>query len=219
MNPPFADGDAHLLKAIEIQRRSGGMIRCILNAETIHNPHTNRRRFLLRKLTELEAEIEYSEGAFSDSERRTDVEVALIKINIPAPKRESTIFDRLRWAAEVDEPTPSDVTKITVAGFTGQIVSRFNVEVDAGIELIREYEAMQPYILEDFDNSKYGNYPTLTLCVGEPGRLARGNVPGINGYLRLVRTKYWEALFSNKEFVGKLTSNLREAYMKKSAHG
>ena len=58
MNPPFADGDAHLLKAIELQRRSGGMIRCILNAETVRNPYTNRRRFLVRKLTELEAEIE-----------------------------------------------------------------------------------------------------------------------------------------------------------------
>ena len=214
MNPPFADGDAHLLKAIEIQRRSGGMIRCILNAETIRNPYTNRRRFLVRQLMDLEAEIEYVDGAFSDSERRTDVEVALIKINIPIPKRESTIFDRLRRAAEVDEPTPSDVTEMTVADFIGQIVSRFNVEVDAGIELIREYEAMKPYILESFEASRY-NYPTMTLCVGEPGRLSRGNVPSINEYLRLVRTKYWEALFSNKEFVGKLTSNLRDEYMKK----
>ncbi len=214
MNPPFADGDAHLLKAIELQRRGGGMIRCILNAETIRNPYTNRRRFLVRKLQELEAEIKYVEGAFSDSERRTDVEVALISINIPAPKRESTIFDRLRRAAEVDEPTPNDVTEMTVADFMGQIVSRFNVEVDAGIELIREYEAMKPYILESFEASSY-NYPSMTLCVGEPGRLSCGSTPSVNEYLRLVRTKYWEALFSNKEFVGKLTSNLREEYMKK----
>ena len=139
MNPPFADGDAHLLKAIELQRRGGGMIRCILNAETIRNPYTNRRRFLVRKLQELEAEI---------------------SINIPAPKRESTIFDRLRRAAEVDEPTPNDVTEMTVADFMGQIVSRFNVEVDAGIELIREYEAMKPYILESFEASSY-NYPSM----------------------------------------------------------
>jgi hypothetical protein len=184
MNPPFADGDAHLLKAIELQRRSGGMIRCILNAETIRNPYTNRRRFLVRKLQELEAEIKYVEGAFSDSERRTDVEVALITINIPAPKRESTIFDRLRRAAEVDEPTPNNVTEMTVADFMGQIVSRFNVEVDAGIELIREYEAMKPYILESFEASNY-NYPSMTLCVGEPGRLSRGSTPSINEYLRL----------------------------------
>ena len=102
----------------------------------------------------MEAEIKYVEDAFSDSERRTDVEVVIITINIPAPNRESTIFDRLRRAAEVDEPTPNDVTEMTVADFMGQIVSRFNVEVDAGIELIREYEAMKPYILESFEGTK-----------------------------------------------------------------
>lgn len=214
MNPPFADGDAHLLKAIALQCRNGGMIRCILNAETVRNPYTNRRRFLVRKLRELEAGIEYAEGTFSDGERRTDVEVALITINIPAPKRESTIFDRLRRAAEVEEPTPNDVTEMTVADFMGQIVSRFNVEVDAGMELIREYEAMRPYVLDSFEDTKY-SYPNLTLCVGDPGRTLRGDVPSVNKYLRLVRTKYWGALFSNKEFVGKLTSNLREQYMEK----
>lgn len=213
MNPPFADGDAHLLKAIEIQRRSGGMIRCILNAETIRNPYTNRRRILAGELQELDAEIKYVESAFSDSERKTEVEVALITINIPAPKRESTIFNRLRKAAEVDEMTPDDITEMTVADFMGQIVSRFNVEVDAGVELIREYEAMSPYILDSFEKSNY-TYPTMTLCVGEPARTFRGVVPSINKYLRLVRAKYWKALFSNKEFVGKLTSNLREKYMK-----
>ena len=214
MNPPFADGDAHLLKAIELQRRGGGMIRCILNAETIRNPYTNRRRFLVRLLHELAAEVKYVEGAFSDSERRTDVAVALITINIPAPKRKSTIFDRLQKAAEVDELTSADVTDMSVADFMGQIVSRFNVEVDAGIELIREYEAMRPYIVDSFEGDRYG-YPTMTLCVGEPGRFLRGSPPSVNEYLRLVRAKYWAALFSNKEFVGKLTSNLRETYMGK----
>ena len=214
MNPPFADGDAHLLKAIEIQCRGGGMIRCILNAETVRNPYTNRRRFLTRKLTELDAKVEYVEGAFSDSERSTDVEVALISINIPVPKRESTIFDRLRRAAEIEQPTPENVTELTVADFMEQIVSRFNVEVDAGLELIREYEAMKPYIENSFEHSPY-NSPTLTLCVGDPHHSYGGDSPNVNKYLRLVRTKYWEALFSNKEFVGKLTSNLREEYMKK----
>jgi len=214
MNPPFADGDAHLLKAIDLQR-DGGMIRCILNAETIRNPYTNRRKVLAQKLEELKAEIKYVDGAFSDSERRTDVKVALIKINIPTPKRESSIFDRLRRAAELEEPAPGDVTDMTVADFMGQIVSRFNVEVDAGIEFIREYEAMMPYILESFESGKYMNGPIMTLCVGDTRNIMQGETPSVNKYLRLVRAKYWEALFSNKEFVGKLTSNLRDEYMKK----
>ena len=38
MNPPFSNGDEHLLHAIELQSRNGGAIRCVLNAETLLNP-------------------------------------------------------------------------------------------------------------------------------------------------------------------------------------
>lgn len=80
MNPPFADGDKHLLKAIDIMY--SGQIVCLLNAETLRNPYTNSRSELLRKLEELDAEIEFVQGAFQFAERKTDVEVALIYINI-----------------------------------------------------------------------------------------------------------------------------------------
>ncbi|MFZ3046531.1 MAG: methyltransferase, partial [Desulfatirhabdiaceae bacterium] len=62
MNPPFREGDRHLLKAIDIMY--SGQIICLLNAETICNPHTNIRKMLVDKLTELGAEIEYLQGEF-----------------------------------------------------------------------------------------------------------------------------------------------------------
>ena len=214
MNPPFTDGDAHLLKAIQLQSRSGGIIRCILNAETIRNPFTNRRRLLQKQLLDMNAEVTFHQNAFSDGERKTDVEIAIVKIEIPAVKQESVIFDRLKKAYSIDEPT-ADVHDMTVSDFMEQIVSLYKVECNAGIDLIREYAAMKPYILGSFEKDEHYNYPTLTLCVGEPGRLSRGTVPNVNDYLRLVRSKYWQALFTNKEFIGRLTSNLREKYMGK----
>lgn len=214
MNPPFADGDAHLLKAIELQKRYGGQIRCLLNAETLLNPYTNRRKVLQTELSELGAEVEYIEGGFAHGERSTDVAVALIKISIPQVKEDSDIFRRLSEAAHIDEETAQDVTDMAVTDFMEQIVSRFNVEVDAGLELIREYRNMIPYLLDSFDKEDQFGFTTLTLCVGDPSKAGRrGSVPYVNDFLRLVRRKYWEALFSNKEFVGKLTSNLREKYM------
>lgn len=214
MNPPFTDGDAHLLKAIQLQSRSGGIIRCILNAETIRNPFTNRRRLLQKQLLDMNAEVTFHQNAFSDGERKTDVEIAIVKIEIPAVKQESAIFYRLKKAYSIDEPT-ADVHDMTVSDFMEQIVSLYKVECNAGIDLIREYAAMKPYILGSFEKDEHYNYPTLTLCVGEPGRLSRGTVPNVNDYLRLVRSKYWQALFTNKEFIGRLTSNLREKYMGK----
>ena len=210
MNPPFSDGDAHLLHAIELQSRHGGLIRCVLNAETLLNPYTNRRKVLLAKLQELDAEVSYIDGAFSDGERKTDVRVAIIKIDIPTPETgESEIYSRLKAAAKAEEMAPDDVTDLAVADFLSEIVTRFNVEVDSGLALIREYQAMQPYILQSLSKEDKYNKPILALRVDGDSEYTALNV---NRYLRLTRRKYWEALFTNKEFTGKLTSNLREKY-------
>lgn len=210
MNPPFADADAHLLKAIELMSSYGGQIRCLLNAETILNPYTNRRQVLKHKLDELGAAVSFEEKAFAQAERQTDVAVAIVKIDIPAARRESKIFEGLRRAANLSAEPPKDVTDLTVQDFLERIVSLFNVEVDAGIGLIREYQAMRPYILDDFSREKsIYNDANLTLCVGRGGAFANTD---INKYLKLTRKKYWRALFANKDFVGLLTSNLRDEY-------
>lgn len=92
--------------------------------------------------------------------------VALVKINIPQVKEDSDIFQRLSEAAHLDEKPARDVTDMVVTDFMEQIVSRFNVEVDAGLELIREYRNMRPYLLDSFDKEdKYVN-TTLTICAG-----------------------------------------------------
>jgi len=52
MNPPFEDGDKHLLKALDIIK-NGGVVVCLLNAETLKNPYTNTRRLLQRRLLEM----------------------------------------------------------------------------------------------------------------------------------------------------------------------
>lgn len=214
MNPPFRDGDAHLLKAIEMQRAGGGQIRCILNAETLRNPYTHRRQLLVRTLESIGAEVEFLDNAFSNAERETDVSVALIRIKIPEEKHESTIYERMKKAARLDELEDEEVTDLAVTDFLGKIIAQYNVELDAGLELIREYNALRPYILDSFDTDNKYSSPALTLCVGNPSGQIRGAVPSVNSYIAIVRAKYWEALFTNKEFTGQLTSNLKDKYQK-----
>lgn len=198
MNPPFADGDAHLLKAIEMQRRNGGQIRCILNAETLLNPYTNRRKVLQAQLMELGAEVQYVDGGFSGAERETDVTVALIKLNLPKVQEEkSEIFERMKKAAALDDMDPEAVTDLSPTDFLTQIVARFNVEVDTGLEMIREYRAMKPFVT------------ALSLHLSDYGRHSD---PDVNGFLLLVRRKYWQKLFDSPQFTSKLTQNLKEKY-------
>ena len=96
MNPPFNSGDEHLLKAIEIQKRYGGQIVCLLNAQTIKNPYTTKRKELLNKLTNLNADIEYMDKLFLTAERAANVEIAIIHISIPEKYAESILFTDLR---------------------------------------------------------------------------------------------------------------------------
>ena len=73
---------------------------------------------------------------------------------------------------------------------------------------------MLPYLLDSFSEEGKFGFTTLTLCAGDPSKvIGRGSVPSVNKFLGLVRHKYWTALFSNKAFVGKLTSNLRDKYL------
>lgn len=78
MNPPFSNGDDHLLHAWEILR--GGEIACLLNAETIRNPYTAARK-RLSKIIKQNGSVEYIGQAFKTADNPTDVEVALVRLH------------------------------------------------------------------------------------------------------------------------------------------
>lgn len=79
MNPPFAQGAQHVLKAWQILY--DGEIVAILNAETLRNPYSKERQMLLKLVNEY-GTVEYMTEAFAtdETERKTDVEIALIHL-------------------------------------------------------------------------------------------------------------------------------------------
>ena len=205
MNPPFERGAEHLLKAIELAQR-GGQIRCILNAETIRNPFTTARKELLKKLTlEYEASIEYVQNAFTRAVRQTDVEIAIIKLDIPEAKRDSTIMEDMRKAPTYKtQEVPQQYAELVRYNQIDEWVNRYNYEVACGIRLIEEYWAMEPHMLQDF-TGKY-NKPILNLTINAEG--GKSYTAVINSYIRQVRGKYWRGIFQQKAFTDKLTENL-----------
>lgn len=77
MNPPFSNGAKHLLKAWQLLK--SGNIVCLLNAETINNPYTKERQ-LLASIIEENGSIEYLGSCFDNAERKTGVEVVMIRL-------------------------------------------------------------------------------------------------------------------------------------------
>jgi hypothetical protein len=205
MNPPFSDGEKHLLKALEIQQ-NGGRIVCLFNAETIRNPFSNARKDLVRKLDELNAEIEFIQGAFIDAERKTGVEIAMIKVNIPAGEKRSFILDDLKRGERFTRINRDD-SQIVEADFFENIVHRYNFEVQAGLNLIDEYLALEPFILEKFKENG-GDIKTIALSVdGAKHDWEMGNT-----YIKKIRYQYWKALFDSDNFSKIFTTKLRSAY-------
>ena len=77
MNPPFSNGDEHLLKAWNFLH--SGEIVCLLNEETINNPWTATRK-LLASIIEKNGTVEYLGDCFKGSERTTGVNVAMVHL-------------------------------------------------------------------------------------------------------------------------------------------
>lgn len=206
MNPPFSCGEKHLLKAIEMQK-NGGQIVCLLNAQTLLNPFTNERKMLVKKLEELNATIEYISGAFSNAERSTDVEVALVYICCIVDESYcySDILDSMKKANKYEEKE-YEADELTINDYILSTVQRYNLDVSMGVKLIEEYKALEPYLKGSFDEQNRYSKSLLTLETPE-------NDTNVNSYIKSVRMKYWNALLRNESIMSKFTTELREHYI------
>lgn len=214
MNPPFSNGCKHLLKALEMQSRNGGIVICLLNAETLKNPCTKERLDLQRKLTEYNAKVEFIQDAFLEAQRKTGVEIALVKVQLPEVKRESFIIEGLRKTQAKREFEETENTQLIDSDFFKGIVNQYQLEVEAGIKLIKEYYAMQPFILSQFGkDEKTGETIQKGGCIISM-KVSKDGL-SVNEYIKAVRGKYWTALFKNEKFIGQLTNNLKQDFYNK----
>lgn len=214
MNPPFAEGARHLLRAIEMQK-DGGSIICLLNAETLRNPYTAERKLLADQLDKYGADVQYIENAFADAERSADVDVAIVKLHFAPEPDESTFWERMKKAVDEDVDAPDVELRALVPGdYIEQAIQLYRTEVAATMAFVREYRALTPYIGHALNaKDSFDSRPILTLTV-EDDNYIRGF--DYQKYMRTVRLKYWRALFTNPEFIGRLTSEMQKRYQEQT---
>lgn len=211
MNPPFSNGASHLAKALEMQKNGGSVI-CILNAETVKNPYTNERKALVHTLEEYNADITYMQHEFSTAERKTDVEIAVIKVSISEKENVSVFFEEMK-KKHYAEARETDNNELILNDYIQAAIQQYNIELDAGISLIKEYYAMKPYILRSLDKDNEYNDCILNLSLSSGSRSS--DSVSINEFVEKVRMKYWNALFRNPKFTANMTSNLVSEYLSK----
>jgi len=203
-NAPFDEGEKHLSKAIDIMYR--GQIVFLLNAETIRNPHTYFKRELVKKLTELNADIEYISDAFVDAERPTKVEVALIYINIER-KVEDDLFADCTDQAHYSKPDLQENYEVTTKNTIEDLVAEYDQIIRIGTETIigyyRNYKKIGGYIALDREVDKYSS---------RSGDMTGQMQEKLNVLLKRVREDFWRRILDLEEVRKRMTIKRRNEF-------
>lgn len=201
MNPPFINGSTHLIKALEIQERIGGKILCILNADTIKNPYTNERQALLSKLQQYNANIEYIQEAFTEAERKTDVEIAVIYVKVPMQNNE-TMFEKQFKRDHTDIHIDSFQALMPKMNKLEALVFEYNIIKNSVIELFKEKIKIQ----------KMFSSLNIKQELGIVGNVFTPKVLSVNEYINTITLEYWNKFINETDFKSKLPSKLRNNF-------
>lgn len=216
-NFPFSNGDKHLLKALDIL--FSGQICCLINAETLKNPYTNTRKVLKKRLEDMNAEIEYIEDAFTGAQRKSDVEVALVYVNIDN-KIEDVLNEGLKDDKSTIEVNINEKNEVSTSNHINDLVVSYNQTINACTD----------YILNYFKHSNsIENYIDLTVGGEEVSRrkkLTSGSTiytssnestttlakNAINKLIGMVKQDYWRKLLRLADVKDKLSFKAIESF-------
>ena len=142
MNPPFSNGDEHLLKAWDVLK--SGDIVCLLNEETIKNPYTAKRK-LLKSIIDQQGTIEYLGDVFRLAERKTNVGTALVRLHKKA------VDAQFSFDFDTTTETPIELTEEVVSNevamndLTGAMLRQYDKTRQAFADYIKAKRALQFY--------------------------------------------------------------------------
>lgn len=142
-NPPFSNGDQHLLKAWEILEE--GEIIFLLNAETILNPYSERRQ-LVQKLIQDFGSYEILGDVFTQAERKTGVNVALVRLNkVSNSKRFAFEFKNVTREQHFDLSEETLKDAIATQDVVSNMVLQYSSLKEAYTEYLKAFDRLKFY--------------------------------------------------------------------------
>lgn len=228
MNPPFDEGAKHVLKAINLaehQIMKDCKIYAIINAQTIKNPFSKERQLLINSLEKHGATIEFKEHTFSgsDSDRKTDVEVALIRLQVKVKASGKDLYDRFISTASTlhKDDTATLERSLSVEYTNNELTDRLH-DIE---RYVKEYETAVRIVTETYQASaKEAEFMKYLANVnGDKGR-SLTYVSKVDKYnledqfeqtISQLRSNYWELILNTNEIRDLLTGGGRDKLQKK----
>jgi hypothetical protein len=163
-------------------------------------------------LKQFGAEIQYLTDEFrsDEAERKTSVEIVIIKCKVPA-KQEVSSFILSGMAKAEQESYTTEAYELVSTDYLEAMLARYRKEVQIGRLLIQEVAALRPHVLDEIEKEKTGGYqrePKPLITVQVAGKDIRNISEGVNQYMRKLRRKYWSTLLNDGRFTASYTSNV-----------
>lgn len=196
-NFPFSEWVKHFLKAWDLL--NWWIIVCLVNAETLKNPYSEERKLMLKIIEDNNWEVEYLKDEFLEAERKTKVEVALIKI-----KKESVYNNFFDWIEKdyLNEYKSFDEWNET------EIV-KWNNQVD---HLLRLNQILKKESLNlNLAIKKYNKYKNL---LNTSDYSFKQDSFDLNDRIIEINKYCWNKLFLETWFFSKMTSKSYDMFMK-----
>ncbi|MGL5152155.1 MAG: DUF4942 domain-containing protein [Clostridium sp.] len=201
MNPPFDEGVKHFLKAWEISEENTH-IRCLLNVESIRNPCNKERKLMIDILEANGAEIEYLGDCFKDAERKTNVEVALIKIQNKS-KRKKFQFNFEEFGQEEINLEDLNINQLAKVDILQNLEDKYS----AVKEIIGEYLTLKNK-LQHYLDGVLDKYAVENLLKNNSSVERRE----YEDVLEKVRVGFWQLVFDKTKLEERMTSNVKKDF-------
>ena len=195
MNPPFNDGVDHVLQAWKFL--ADGDLVAILNAETLRNPYTEKRKLLQWMVqTSSSHPPKYIQNAFVDAERRAPVEVVIIWLHKEKkdtlPPFDYTAFDHDRPEKEKD----FSASPLANVDYIETLVARYNASIQV-VKDIHEREKWYRFYMDGIIDTKADE-------TSAPDTL--------NDKIIGIKQKYWSHVFNRTNIGKRVTSEYRKKF-------
>lgn len=207
MNPPFSNGDAHLLKAWEIL--GTGDIVCLLNSETLRNPHTERRQLLSKIIADNNGKVEEIGSVFTDAERKTNVEVSIVRLSKQTESKFDFKFESVTKETKYNLDEGTLKNPVARQDVIGNLILQYDNLKQRYIEYLKANDAMEFYAQGIFRGEGASAGKTFNEVLTEQSGT---NKEKYNGFCDDVKQQVWSVILDKVNIQKYMTYGVRQNF-------
>jgi 16S rRNA A1518/A1519 N6-dimethyltransferase RsmA/KsgA/DIM1 with predicted DNA glycosylase/AP lyase activity len=205
MNPPFAAGAEHFLKAWELVD-DGGQIICLLNKQTLDDSFSKSRQLIHTIIEQFGGTVTDLGQCFKSAERPTSVYVVMVSICRPK-KDKSKIFEGLN--VEMEDLQSEDFLAAPLAN--PQPIKNLVARYKIAEQLLQEQcliDQKLNFYLSDISSAVCGSLDK------EQIDSSRYNTLSFSEQLHILKSRFWNTVFAKTKIGSRTTSKFRDDFHK-----